>query len=100
MKIDLNSIQTTKLNKPSFEGFQHKKSELGDNEYLFNVPHDSDVYDVTVQIFPVIKDDKGDYKIDARALANKESTGKTLKTGGLVVNLEDDYGNISLSNPK
>ena len=93
MKIDINSIKNSKLNKPSFAGFQHKKSNCGENEYEFNFPHDDGRWDAYLEILSVEKD-KRDKHVLTGSLVNKTTKCdlKKIEKGGVVVDLVKDYG--------
>lgn len=84
MKLKLNIAE--KFNRPTFNGFQHKKSDKGASEYEFNLPYDNNRYkSATVEIYSVVKNKDGYYQ-PGEILGVKD-----MPINGVKVDLKKEY---------
>lgn len=78
------------LNKVTFGGYQHKKTEIGTQAYHFNAMYDTNKYDCEVQFFDVAKDKNGNLYVKRGVNGSVEPIyTKSVPEGGVLV--EPDY---------
>ena len=94
MKVNFNfNNNKTKLNTPSFAGFQSQKTDKGSSELSFNFPYDENFYDAYLEVFNVEKNDEDNY-YPTTIIKNNQAKSESLplKKGGVSVNLKKAYG--------
>ncbi len=94
MKVNLNVFKPAKT--VNFTGFNHKKSETGNQEFEFNFPHDSNKYDCYLEVFSVKKDRNDNYNVD-KMLENTDLGVKSVKLGNRGVKIDMGYAYDELS---
>ncbi len=78
MKVSSINNRLSVKNKLSFNGYDVKKDNYGDNYYKFSYPFDANRYDCYLTIVNVIPQNNGDYKV-GKTLHNYEQNADRIK---------------------
>jgi len=93
VKVNFTFTDKSKLNTPSFAGFQCQKTDKGATEYEFNYPYDDGVENAYLEIFNVEKNDNDTYyPVTLRRNFQAQSDALPLEKAGVKVNLKRAYG--------